>query len=157
MATTIFPSASRMYVGFEAATRHTARSLATVCVSVRLPWRHLIVGPRLLLLVLDPCRNLLLPSAHPAQPEKPARYAWAGLGEALQGNGLVDSQLDIKFKGGCSKRGRDAECRSSTSRVRSCSCAQTRRKAAVRLCLQAAIKGGGVWLLRPSLPSCAVL
>jgi len=38
-----------------------------------------------------------LPFCKP-QPDKHEKHAWAGLGEALQGNELVDSQLDIRFK-----------------------------------------------------------
>lgn len=39
-----------------------------------------------------------LPYCRARPNERPAR-AWGGLGEVLQGNELIDSQLDIKFKG----------------------------------------------------------
>ena len=39
-----------------------------------------------------------LPYCRARPDERPAR-AWGGLGEVLQGNELIDSQLDIKFKG----------------------------------------------------------
>jgi transmembrane 9 superfamily protein 3 len=34
-----------------------------------------------------------------ARPDEPAEHSWGGLGEVLQGNELIHSQLDIKFKG----------------------------------------------------------
>lgn len=32
-------------------------------------------------------------------PDKKAEHSWGGLGEVLQGNELINSQLDLKFKG----------------------------------------------------------
>lgn len=39
-----------------------------------------------------------LPFCKPKEGEK-ASHKWGGLGEVLQGNELIDSQLDIKFRG----------------------------------------------------------
>ncbi len=36
--------------------------------------------------------------------DKKAEHSWGGLGEVLQGNELINSQLDIQFKGMCSDR-----------------------------------------------------
>lgn len=33
------------------------------------------------------------------KPNEKVEHAWGGLGEVLQGNELINSQLDIKFKG----------------------------------------------------------
>lgn len=33
------------------------------------------------------------------KPNEKDEHAWGGLGEVLQGNELINSQLDIKFKG----------------------------------------------------------
>lgn len=33
------------------------------------------------------------------KPNQKDEHAWGGLGEVLQGNELINSQLDIKFKG----------------------------------------------------------
>jgi transmembrane 9 superfamily protein 3 len=38
-----------------------------------------------------------LPFCKPKQGEK-AAHKWGGLGEVLQGNELIDSQLDMKFR-----------------------------------------------------------
>ncbi len=35
------------------------------------------------------------------KPNEKAEHSWGGLGEVLQGNELINSQLDIKFKGAC--------------------------------------------------------
>jgi transmembrane 9 superfamily protein 3 len=34
-----------------------------------------------------------------AHPEQKDEHSWGGLGEVLQGNELIDSKLDIRFKG----------------------------------------------------------
>jgi transmembrane 9 superfamily member 3 len=39
-----------------------------------------------------------LPYCKP-RPEQRDEHAWGGLGEVLQGNELINSQLDLKFKG----------------------------------------------------------
>ena len=39
-----------------------------------------------------------LPFCKPREAVKPA-HKWGGLGEVLQGNELIDSQLDLKFRG----------------------------------------------------------
>ncbi len=45
-----------------------------------------------------------LPFCKP-HPERKAEHSWGGLGEVLQGNELINSQLEIKFAGGCTKPG----------------------------------------------------
>ena len=40
-----------------------------------------------------------LPFCKPEGSEKPA-HKWGGLGEVLEGNQLIDSQLDIKYRSG---------------------------------------------------------
>eukprot|EP00798_Chlamydomonas_sp_ICE-L_P018861 gene18861-25414_t len=39
-----------------------------------------------------------------AQPGKKAEHSWGGLGEVLQGNELINSQLDINFQASASKQ-----------------------------------------------------
>lgn len=34
-----------------------------------------------------------------ADPSKDDEHSWGGLGEVLQGNELINSQLDVRFKG----------------------------------------------------------
>ena len=46
-----------------------------------------------------------LPFCRPNMDEKP-KSKWGGLGEVLQGNQLIDSQLDVKFRGACFWRNR---------------------------------------------------
>ena len=41
-----------------------------------------------------------LPFCKPNVPGKP-KHKWGGLGEVLQGNELIDSQLDVKFRSQC--------------------------------------------------------
>ncbi len=45
----------------------------------------------------------LLPFCKPRPVEKP-RHKWGGLGEVLQGNELIDSQLELKFRTDIPKR-----------------------------------------------------
>ena len=42
-----------------------------------------------------------LPFCKPNVPGKP-KHKWGGLGEVLQGNELIDSQLEVKFRSQCS-------------------------------------------------------
>lgn len=42
------------------------------------------------------------------KPTEKVEHAWGGLGEVLQGNELINSQLDIKFKGARHNMPRDA-------------------------------------------------
>ena len=42
-----------------------------------------------------------LPFCRPKGRDKPG-HKWGGLGEVLQGNELIDSQLDIKYRSKCS-------------------------------------------------------
>ena len=41
-----------------------------------------------------------LPFCKPSVPGKP-KHKWGGLGEVLQGNELIDSQLEVKFRSQC--------------------------------------------------------
>ena len=41
-----------------------------------------------------------LPFCKPNVPGKP-KHKWGGLGEVLQGNELIDSQLEVKFRSQC--------------------------------------------------------
>ncbi len=45
-----------------------------------------------------------LPFCAPKEAGKP-KHKWGGLGEVLQGNELIDSQLEVKFKGELQSRG----------------------------------------------------
>lgn len=45
----------------------------------------------------------LLPFCKPRPGDKP-RHKWGGLGEVLQGNELIDSQLELKFRTDLPKR-----------------------------------------------------
>jgi hypothetical protein len=74
-----------------------------------------------------------------ARPDEPAEHSWGGLGEVLQGNELIHSQLEIKFKGAPlpgggwigslirerSVRGPPAPGRAAGRQPLACSCAHT--------------------------------
>lgn len=44
------------------------------------------------------------------KPNEPEEHDWGGLGEVLQGNELINSQLDIKFKGMWTLMGTQHSC-----------------------------------------------